>query len=750
MLRPKKKGKTKAMLSKRLTFFTVLWVFIVLLGVTSINFIRMQSYLEEQNRLLQVQALSFFRNRMYAQQQSLGIVTYHITEHPDIQQALLRGDRDALQTATTSILADLAAHANTRITVVRFYLPPGLLFIDASRYQATDRIHIQKAETLEQVFSSGQAATIWALEAGGITLLDIHPIIYEGRIIAALEVGTVLDNDALDNLTQFADVQWQISARTQLAQAVGFYSKIQAEGAPTDLIQMQALSGAIPVFNTPENYTSTLQNGTVTSGIVRQGNRTYSVLSAPITDNDDQVIGVIDIIHDHTALRNNQFRLMISNLLLITGVLLFGGFGLSITINRAVSPISNMRRVAEQVTAGNYDTHFAESKRQDEIGQLARALNTMINQVRDLIANLDARVHERTQALERRASLLQATSDVGNILLAGRNIDQALHQIALRISDRFGFYHVGIFILDERNEYAVLRAANSAGGQRMLERKHKLRVGQVGIVGYVAATGQPRIALDVGQDAVYFDNPDLPETRSEMALPIIINQQIIGVLDIQSREANAFTDEDIHVLQALANQIAIALENANLYEELQQANQTLNQLIEAHTLRTWREFSRQHTTLGFISVAQGGLIELTENQLSPAHQRALAEQRPQITDGGYTLIAPIILRRTTIGLLRLSKQPGLPPWSEEEENMVAILLDHLAAAIENARLYTETRQQALIDRAIGDISSRLAMAVDVESILREATVSLGRYLSNSEIIIKTTDPHPQEGGAPNA
>ena len=113
--------------------------------------------------------------------------------------------------------------------------------------------------------------------------------------------------------------------------------------------------------------------------------------------------------------------------------------------------------------------------------------------------------------------------------------------------------------MDTFGEYAILQAANSVGGQRMLERQHKLKVGQVGIVGYVTGQGKPRIALDVGADAVYFDNPDLPDTRSEMAVPLTIGEKVIGALDVQSEKQSAFNDEDIAVLTTMADQVAIAI-----------------------------------------------------------------------------------------------------------------------------------------------------------------------------------------------
>ncbi len=144
-----------------------------------------------------------------------------------------------------------------------------------------------------------------------------------------------------------------------------------------------------------------------------------------------------------------------------------------------------------------------------------------------------------------------------------------LTELAQLIGENFGYYHIGIFLLDENKEFAILKAANSTGGKRMLERKHKLKLGQVGIVGYVTASGRPRIALDVGDDAAFFDNPDLPDTRSELALPLRVTDNVIGALDIQSTEPNAFQQEDIEILSILADQVSIAIQNAQSHETTQ-------------------------------------------------------------------------------------------------------------------------------------------------------------------------------------
>lgn len=171
---------------------------------------------------------------------------------------------------------------------------------------------------------------------------------------------------------------------------------------------------------------------------------------------------------------------------------------------------------------------------------------------------------------ERRALQLTAASEVARDAIAILDVERLLDETVCRISQRFGFYHAGVFLLDESREFAVPHAASSEGGRRMLERGYKLKVGEVGIVGFVTGTGKPRIALDVGKDAVHFTNPDLPDTRSEMAVPLIVRDQVIGALDVQSTVVDAFTDGDVATLQTMADQLANAIENARLYEKRQQ------------------------------------------------------------------------------------------------------------------------------------------------------------------------------------
>ena len=204
----------------------------------------------------------------------------------------------------------------------------------------------------------------------------------------------------------------------------------------------------------------------------------------------------------------------------IISTLIAGLVAIFITIvaNSFSKPILDLTKSAEKISQGDFDTQ-AVIKSKDEIGILGSSFNSMTRQLKELIDTLESRVQERTrqlaeqfETLQFRSRQLQTVSDVARGIATTRELESLLSEVTTLISERFNFYHVGIFLNDEKNEYAVLRAANSTGGRKMLARQHKLQIGQVGIVGYVTGTGNPRIATDVGQDAVFFNNPDLPET----------------------------------------------------------------------------------------------------------------------------------------------------------------------------------------------------------------------------------------------
>ena len=182
---------------------------------------------------------------------------------------------------------------------------------------------------------------------------------------------------------------------------------------------------------------------------------------------------------------------------------------------------------------------------------------------------LELQVATRTAELGRRTTQLQVAAEVARDATTAHDLDELLSRSVNLVARRFGFYHAGIFLTDERDEYAAPRAATGEAGRQMLDHGHRLKVGEEGIVGHVCASGEPRISLDVGTDAIHFDNPWLPDTRSEMALPMRVGGRIIGALDVQSSQEAAFDQDDVEILQILADQLAVAIERTRLFEQVQ-------------------------------------------------------------------------------------------------------------------------------------------------------------------------------------
>jgi GAF domain-containing protein/HAMP domain-containing protein len=461
---------------------------------------------------------------------------------------------------------------------------------------------------------------------------------------------------------------------------------------------------------------------------------------------------------DH--LQSQQSR-MISVTIALVLVTLMGTPAIAYLVTRQViRPILALGQAAAQLGVGDLDVRAAVHGG-DEIGTTARAFNLMAERLQASLTGLEERVAERTRDLEattvelaarsadlekahhtqmeinrqleetvqqsqRRARLLQASAEVSRAAARLRDLDTLLPEVTRSISQHFGFYHVGIFLLDEAQRYALLKAANSEGGQRMLARGHKLAVGTTGIVGNVTRTGQPRIAHDVGADAHFFNNPDLPETHSEMALPLRIGGEIVGALDVQSTAKAAFGQEDIAVLTALADQVAIAIQNARLFRQSERALEEAQLAHRRYLQQQWSEYLWHSAPLTY-EYALSGAPAAAEPP-TPIVERAWQEGQVVAADtnGNHddaarsvpraVLAAPIQVHGETIGVLDLEELDTDRTWTEDEIVLVQTIADQLGQAVEQARLFEQTQTSLAETRTLFQTSRSLAAAQEMEEI----------------------------------
>lgn len=343
---------------------------------------------------------------------------------------------------------------------------------------------------------------------------------------------------------------------------------------------------------------------------------------------------------------------------------------------------------------------------------------------------LELRVRERTISLEKRAAQIETVSSMARTIAAVQDLNALLPGITSLVSEQFGFYHTGIFLVDDAGKYAVLKASNSEGGKRMLNRDHRLLLDSNSIVGYVTSRGEPRIARDVGADSVFFNNPDLPETRSETALPLRVRGHVIGALDIQSTQTDAFSQEDISVLSTLADQIAIAIENARLFGQAQKALSDAQATYEKYVEQSWNSFVQQARHTGFIF--DGKQVMPFDSQSKRDYVKpAIQTGSLSLEKSSETIAVPIKLRGQTIGFLDIRSKKGERMWTRDELTLLEAAAERAALALENARLVETAQRRAARERAIGDISSKIGAVSSFEYILQTAVEELGRKIGGA-------------------
>jgi len=380
------------------------------------------------------------------------------------------------------------------------------------------------------------------------------------------------------------------------------------------------------------------------------------------------------------------------------------GLGLAFVVSRSLNlSLQGLLDTVEKVEAGNWSER-APVAGADDVGKFAIYFNRMLERLEYLQKNPEQEVTRRTTQWR---ATLQVAQAVSSILVP----DQLMEQVVRLISEQFGYYYVAIFLIDESGEWAELKHATGEAGRLLRQQGHRLPVAGKSMVGAAIRLRQARIALDVGAEAVRFDTPLLPYTRSEVALPLMVGGEVLGALDAQSTQEAAFSEADIETLQAMANQVAIALQNARLFGEMHQSLQEL------------RALQRQYVRQGWSDLLRAGEIRWEAGEAST--------QAPSVVR------IPLPLRGEAVGEISLQ---GDLEWGDEEKEWLETLASQAALALESARLLEESARRAELERIATQIVQRTRSTLETQTILRTAARELQRLLRLPEVVLHFGPP----------
>jgi GAF domain-containing protein len=327
---------------------------------------------------------------------------------------------------------------------------------------------------------------------------------------------------------------------------------------------------------------------------------------------------------------------------------------------------------------------------------------------------------------QRNIDLLEATAAVGQITSKILDLDELFLRSVELIRDRFAYYHVQVFLVDEERKSARLVASTGEIGQRLLARAHALTVGSQSVIGRVTQVGEPVIARDTDRDIIHAHNELLPNTRSELALPILDGDRIIGALDVQSTRSNAFNPADVRALQVMANQLGTAIRNARLFQaQAESVSENKRLFLESEAnLREIQRLNRQLTQkvwTDYLDNRQSSMgVTLADDvetnaEWTDAMIQAGKRRRPVVDENGVVTV-PIVLRGEVLGAIEV--ETGQAVEDEDLIEIVQAISQRLAIGLDNARLFEEAQQSAMQEQRINSIVGRYQAAGTVDDLLQ--------------------------------
>jgi GAF domain-containing protein/HAMP domain-containing protein len=388
--------------------------------------------------------------------------------------------------------------------------------------------------------------------------------------------------------------------------------------------------------------------------------------------------------------------------------ILFGA-GLSYSVSKAISdPIYNLIKTFNKIEQGDL-TQRAPVISTDELGIVTMQFNRMLARLESLQGTLEQQVVERTKQLA-------ATNEVGRVAASSLDPAQLLAKVLHLFPEQFGYYYAAIYLVDPSGKWAELREATGEAGRILKQNRHRLEIVGKSMVATAIREQTPRIAQSISDEKPRFDNPLLPYTRSEITLPLMVGDRVLGALNVQSTRESDFGPHVIETMKNMAGQVAIALENARLFQEAQQVIRELRTVQQQYLLEGWSRFSQENENLEY----------------------RIGDEED---DDAKKLEVPISLRDQVLGKIMLD---SLGEWTPDQQSLVDAVATQAAIALENARLVSESRQIALRERMVAEINSKIWASATIDGVLQTAIKELGRRLNASSATIELNIVDPGE------
>ncbi len=384
------------------------------------------------------------------------------------------------------------------------------------------------------------------------------------------------------------------------------------------------------------------------------------------------------------------------------------GLAFSYYVSRSISdPIKDLISTFNKIEQGDLKQRAPVSST-DELGIVTVQFNRMVNRLEALQTTLEQQVSERTKQLT-------AMNQVARAAASSLDQDELISRVVDLFPEQFGYYYAAIYLLDSSEKWAELRYATGEAGKVLRQNHYRLDISERSMVGGAIREKASRIAQVASQEKYRFENPLLPYTRSEIALPLIAGDRVLGALNVQSMKEADFTAEVIETMQNMAGQVAIALENARLFQEAQQIIKEMRAVQQQYLMKGWQGFTNDNNNLEY----------------------AVGDE---IRENAKVIEVPIKLRDQILGQIVLE---GNEEWTGDQQSLVDAVAKQAAIALENARLMSETRQAAVRDRMLAEINSKIWSAATIDSILQTTVKELGRRLDASQATIELTLEDPQ-------